>query len=355
MITAQSLRRRVAALRWILPIILFLIVAGYETWEHVIASYEEVSLDFYVEVILFGIVGSTAVYFTLTWIAQSLQAMDRAQEEIRQLNVELERKVEERTQSLQEAYEELERTNERLQELDRLKSEFVSLVSHELRTPLTSINGGIRWTLRFAKNLDEGQRDTLLTVSEQSARLAKLVENILDISMIEAGKLQLNLGPVALAPLLTRVRREIEARASEHRIHWPDSGGLPFVWADEDRFTDILLNLLDNAVKYSAVGNEVTVQARPDDGRMVVSVTDYGMGIPEKERLKIFDKFHRVDNRDAKDAYGYGLGLYVVRLLVEAQGGEIWVESTVGEGSRFSFSIPLARKIAGDAGENTTH
>ncbi|NIO68988.1 MAG: hypothetical protein GTN71_08115, partial [Anaerolineae bacterium] len=126
--------------------------------------------------------------------------------------------------------------------------------------------------------------------------------------------------------------------------------GLPFVWADEDRLTDILLNLLDNAVKYSPAGTEVTVQARPDEGQMVVSVTDCGIGIPEKERLKIFDKFHRVDNRDAKDAYGYGLGLYMVRLLVEAQGGEIWVESTAGEGSRFSFSIPLAREIEGDAG-----
>jgi signal transduction histidine kinase len=83
---------------------------------------------------------------------------------------------------------------------------------------------------------------------------------------------------------------------------------------------------------------------------MVISVTDCGPGIPERERLKIFDMFHRMDNRDAKDAYGYGLGLYMVRLLVEAHGGQIWVESTVGEGSRFSFSIPLAREIEGDAG-----
>jgi signal transduction histidine kinase len=350
MITAQSLRRQIAALRWILPIILFLIVAGYETWEHVIASYEGVEPDFYIEIIVFGVVGPTAVHFALTWLAQSLRALDRTQEEIRQLNVELERKVEERTQNLREAYEELEQTNDRLQELDRLKSEFVSLVSHELRTPLTSINGGIELILRFAKNLDEEQRSILLIISAQGARLTKLVENILDISMIEAGKLQLNLGPVALAPLLTRVRREIEAVTSEHHFRWSDPSGLPLVWADEDRLTDILLNLLDNAVKYSLAGTEITIQARPDDGRMLVSVTDCGIGIPEEERLKIFDKFHRVDNRDTKDAYGYGLGLYLVRLLVEAQGGEIWVESTVGEGSRFSFSIPLAKEIEGDAG-----
>ena len=349
MITAQG-RRQIAALRWILPTILFLVVAGYETWEHVIAGYEQVDPDFYIEFILFGVVGPTAVHLALTWLAQSLRALDRTQGEIRQLNVELERKVEERTQSLQEAYEELERTNERLQELDRLKSEFVSLVSHELRTPLTNINGGIELILRFAGNLDEGQRDTLLTISEQSARLTKLVESILDISTIESGRLHLNLGPVALAPLLTRVRREIEAVTSEHRFHWPDLSGLPLVWADEDRLTDILLNLLDNAVKYSPAGTEVTVQARPDDGQMVVSVTDCGIGIQEREQLRIFDKFHRVDNRDAKDAYGYGLGLYMVRLLVEAQGGEIWVESAAGQGSCFSFSIPLAREIEADAG-----
>jgi signal transduction histidine kinase len=350
MITAQSLRRQIAALRWILPIILFLIVAGYETWEHVIVSYEVVDPDFYIEIIVFGVVGPTAVHFALTWLTQSLQALDRTQAEIQQLNIELERKVEERTQSLREAYEELEQTNERLQELDRLKSDFVSLVSHELRTPLTSINGGIELILRFAENLDEGQRETLLIISEQSARLTKLVENILDISMIEAGRLQLNLGPVALAPLLAQVRREIEAVTSAHHFRWSDPSGLPLVWADEDRLTDILLNLLDNAVKYSPARSEVTIQARPDDGQMVVSVTDGGIGIQEREQLRIFEKFHRVDSRDTKDAYGYGLGLYMVRLLVEAQGGQIWVESTVGEGSRFSFSIPLAKEIEGDAG-----
>ena len=194
------------------------------------------------------------------------------------------------------------------------------------------------------------QRETLLIISEQSARLTKLVENILDISVIEGGKLQLNLGPVALAPLLAQVRQEIEAVTSAHHFRWPDPGDLSLVWADEDRLTDILLNLLGNAVKYSPTGTEIIIQARSDDGRMIVSVTDCGIGIPEEERLKIFDKFHRVNNGDAKDAYGYGLGLYLVRRLVEAQDGQIWVESTVGEGSRFSFSVPLAREIESDAG-----
>ncbi len=349
MITTPGLHRQVAVLRWVLPIFLFFMVIGYETWEHVPASSVESVSDYYSEVVLFGLVGPTALHLTLAWMARYLRALDRAQKEIRQLNLELGQKVEERTQSLREAYEELERTNEKLQELDRLKSEFVSLVSHELRTPLTSINGGIELILRFTKDLDEKQRDILVTIGEQSDRLTKLVESILDISMIEAGKLQLNLGPVALAPLLARVKREIEAVDSEHLFDWPDSSGLPLAWADEDRLTDILLNLLDNAVKYSPAGTEVTIQARSDNGQMLISVADRGIGIPQEEQPIIFEKFHRVDDHDTKNVYGYGLGLYMVRSLVEAQGGKVYVESDVGEGSCFSFSIPLAKETGNNA------
>jgi signal transduction histidine kinase len=115
------------------------------------------------------------------------------------------------------------------------------------------------------------------------------------------------------------------------------------VWADPDRLAEVLTNLLDNAVKYSPAGSRITVQAQRTDGQVMIVVSDEGIGIPPDELDKIFDKFHRVDRKDAKESYGHGLGLYITRKLVEAQGGQIGVESLPGQGSRFSFTLPSAR------------
>ncbi len=117
---------------------------------------------------------------------------------------------------------------------------------------------------------------------------------------------------------------------------------MPSVWADRDRTEEILFNLIDNAIKYSSENGEIQVDVRVDGTSAVISVSDRGVGIPAEEVVKIFDKFHRVDRRDSMETYGHGLGLYICRRLVQAQGGEIWVESVLGEGSTFYFSLPLA-------------
>lgn len=109
-----------------------------------------------------------------------------------------------------------------------------------------------------------------------------------------------------------------------------------------NRVTDILSNQLDNAMKYSPRGGDITIETQADDGSVVVSITDQGVGIPPKQLDDVFDKFHRVDTSDARESYGYGLGLYITRKLVEAHGGNIWVDSTPGQGSRFNFTLPLA-------------
>jgi signal transduction histidine kinase len=129
-----------------------------------------------------------------------------------------------------------------------------------------------------------------------------------------------------------------------HHIVTPEVDGLPPVWADQDRIEEVLTNLLDNAIKYSPDGGLISIDAEAQDDAVIISVSDQGLGIPPRELDKIFEKFHRVERGDARVTYGYGLGLYISKKLVEAHGGEMWVESTPGKGSRFSLSLPAASR-----------
>jgi len=234
----------------------------------------------------------------------------------------------------------LRRVNEELRDLDRLKSEFVSMVSHELRSPLTNISGAVELLLDSGGEVDE--KRMLEVIGQESARLARLVQGILDVSRIEARKLDLKRESIDIIPLLQRVVVNLQSSTSLHQFVVPHADSLPRVWGDEDRIAQIFLNLLDNAVKYSPQGGKITVTAEAEGKAMVISVTDQGVGISDKEKTRIFRKFHRVNGRDSREAYGHGLGLYITKGLVEAQGGRIWVESSVGKGSTFTFTLPLA-------------
>ncbi|MDH3674413.1 MAG: ATP-binding protein [Anaerolineae bacterium] len=280
------------------------------------------------------IIGSALVVRDITQARQ-------AQEEIRQLNIDLERKVEVRTRSLQAAYHELEHKNVELQKLDRMKSDFVSLVSHELRAPLTNINGGLELILE-ASDLSPHIQKTLTIIRQQSTRLTTLVESILDITRLEAGRMPLRLGPLAVGPVLRNVAREMVTRAPNHDFTWPDTGDFPLLWADEERLTDILFNVLDNAVKYSEPGSNIQIEVTLEADDALFSINDCGHGMTFEEQGHIFDKFYRGDTRDAREVYGQGLGLYLTRKLVEAQGGQIKVTSQPGQGTQFTFTLPLA-------------
>jgi len=280
-------------------------------------------------------------------ILRDITDRKRAEEEILQLTRELEEKVEQRTKRLARAYKELEerneelrRVNEQLRDLDRLKSEFVSMVSHELRSPLTNISGAVELLLDSGSGVDE--KRMLEVIGEESARLARLVEGILDVSRIEARKLDLKRERVDMFSLLQRVVVNLQGSTSLHQFVLPHADSLPRVWGDEDRIAQIFFNLLDNAVKYSPQGGKITVTAEAEGKEMVISVTDQGLGISDKEKERIFRKFHRVNGSDSRETYGHGLGLYITKGLVEAQGGRIWVESSVGKGSTFTFTLPLA-------------
>jgi signal transduction histidine kinase len=133
------------------------------------------------------------------------------------------------------------------------------------------------------------------------------------------------------------------ARTEGRIIKILETPGLPLFYADRDRVAEVLVNLLDNADKYSPPGNEITIKARADEVEVVVSVRDHGIGLPPDDLKRVFEKFYRADSSDSQASYGYGLGLYVCRLLVEAQGGRIWAESFPQDGAIFSFAMPIAQ------------
>jgi len=338
----RHLQTQLSLAEWLLPLLLFAIAVGFESMEHLVMEARPIEPAFFGEVFFFGILGPATVALVLRWVSAQVQKREKAEIRVRTMNVALEGMVEERTRKLEVAYRELADKNKELEKLDHLKSEFVSLVSHELRAPLTNINGGLELILEFDSSLDPMFRDTLTILKQQSERLTRLVENILDVSLIEAGKLPIHSGPVALIPVLKKVTMMMQAESPRTEVRMPRAKTLPLVWADEDYLAEVFVNLLDNAAKYSPDWSPITVEARNDGREMVVSVSDWGVGINPEQLEHIFDRFYRVDVRDSKESYGYGLGLYMAKKLVEAQRGRIWAESSPGVGSQFFFTLPLA-------------
>jgi two-component system phosphate regulon sensor histidine kinase PhoR len=230
-----------------------------------------------------------------------------------------------------------------IRSVERMKTAFVSTVSHELRTPLTSIKGFISTLLADVDGYYDitTQREFYQIIDTECDRLTRLISDLLNVSRIEAGRaLDLNPKPVNVGPLIERVAAVQRSYTNRHTLIVDIADDLPVIVADEDKVDQILTNLTNNAIKYSPKGGDITIKAiRADDG-IQVSVSDHGMGIPETHLAKVFDRFHRVDNRDTREVGGTGIGLYLVKHLVEAHGGKLHVESTVGSGSTFSFVLP---------------
>jgi signal transduction histidine kinase len=267
-----------------------------------------------------------------------LQGLHRQLED---LNAQLEQKVEERTHTLSQAYQQMEDQNKRLQELDQLKSDFVSLVSHELRTPLTSLYGGLELLL-LPQSRPGTDRPTLQLMKEEVERLIRFVENILTLSATDTGQMQLNLAPVSLEAVLDTVCNKfgVNPAARQLQINLPPD--CPLVLADQVILESIFNHLVDNALKY-APKSPVVVEAIRIKKRMRLQVTDRGPGIPQAKRRLLFQRFQRLDASDSQSVYGYGLGLYLSRRMLQAMQSDLAFEAPAGGGARFYFDLKVAR------------
>jgi len=232
----------------------------------------------------------------------------------------------------------------RAQEVDRLKSQLLSIVSHELRTPLTAIRGQTTTLLDYAEKISPAEQlESLRIVDEEAARLDELIGRLLDMSRIESGTLRVEPIATDLRPILQEMTDALAVQAPHHimKVNVPP---LPLVQADPRRVRQVIGNLLDNAVKFSPPGAIVTVDAEVNPGAITVHVRDQGSGILPEHIPHILDRFYRAEENGVRSG-GVGLGLAICKGLVEAMGGNIIVTSQVGQGSVFSFSLPRAQGV----------
>jgi len=245
--------------------------------------------------------------------------------------------------------EELARKNQELTHLDELKSDFMATMSHELRTPLTSIIGYSDMLLSgMTGELNEKQSAFVESILKGGEALLGLINDILDLTKIEAGRLELNPESVDLRAALLGVLPVVKPRAQEKRIRISTflPTDLPLVFADPAKFNQILLNLLTNGIKYTHDNGSLSVEARTVDRMVEIWVNDTGMGIAKEDQEKVFQRFTQIDSSATRSQGGTGLGLAIVRELVELHGGTIRVQSKLGKGSSFIFTMPISTKPA---------
>ena len=233
-------------------------------------------------------------------------------------------------------------------EAERLKSELLSIVSHELRTPLGAIKGFASGLLHYGDRLDEAERtESLRSIDHAADRLTELIDNLLDLQRLEAGRLTVTYGMVDLAELATMVVTEMAPRAANHILDLVIAPDVPPVMGDARRLRQVLQNLVENAVKYSPDGGRIAVRVQAPPGVVELRVEDEGVGIPPDQLHAIFERFHRVDNSATRRIGGTGLGLAIVKGLVTAHGGTIHAESEgEGRGSAFVVTLPIPQKGA---------
>jgi len=294
--------------------------------------------------------------------------LEQANGTIRELNADLQRRVDAATAALRERMEELARARdeiaglygeaqrhvEQLEELGRLKSQFLSMASHELKTPLTAMSGFTQLALRRTRRRLElgypteeewAQEQAVLAqhldaLTRQTGKLARLVDELLDVSRIEQGKIEFDFTQFDLAELIGELTNRMQTTTTSLRVTFEPPARAAVITADRDHLEQVLNNLLANAIKYSPEGGAIGVRLAEQDGEVVVSVSDEGVGIAASELGQIFELFYRARDNKAVHAGGMGLGLYISKEIVQRHGGRIWVESELGQGSTFYVALP---------------
>ena len=288
-------------------------------------------------------------------LKREIAERSRAEDEVRKLNEDLERQVRDRTAALEKTFDELK-------ELDRMKDSILSSVSHELRTPLTSIRSFSEILLRYEDMSRETRREFVEIINSESARLTRLINDFLDLSRIEKGKMVWNDDLMSIEEIIYDVTRAQQQLLEEKslRLALDISRDLPFVYADRDRIQQVITNLLGNAIKFSVEDREIGIQASAFEGKrsgeisewIKVSVSDQGIGVEEKEFGIIFEKFRQGSSNTRGDRpKGTGLGLPICKEIITHYGGNIWVTSEQHKGSTFSFTLPAASAAYRSAGD----
>jgi len=285
---------------------------------------------------LHPLVDETGRIIYLVPSAVDITERKRAEKALRKAHDELEAKVAERT-------EELAQANIQLKEMDRLKSEFLATMSHELRTPLNSIIGFTGIILQgIPGDLNKEQRKQLSMVNNSAKHLLGLINDILDISRIESGKMELSAEKFKIQDVVSEVAQSLSPMISQKSLRLiteiPDE--TPEIYSDRKKVLQILLNLVNNAVKFTEAG-EIRIDCKFDNDNLEVSVSDTGVGIKKKDMKLLFEAFRQIDGTARRRYQGAGLGLYLCQKLVTLLGGNIWAESEYGRGSKFTFTIPL--------------
>jgi two-component system phosphate regulon sensor histidine kinase PhoR len=230
-----------------------------------------------------------------------------------------------------------------LRKLERVRRDFVANVSHEFRTPLTAIQGFSETLLAGAIDDPQNRTRFLEIILEHSRRLARLTEDLLMLSKMDAERLELEIRRLSVSQLIESCLETAQRRAAEKdlRISVNAPERLPDIAGDRRRLAEVLQNLLDNAIQYTLPGGQIVLSAATVGEEVVLTVSDTGIGIPQADQPRIFERFYRVDVARSREAGGTGLGLAIAKHLVEIHGGRLWVESEIGQGSRFHFSVPL--------------
>ncbi len=275
--------------------------------------------------------------------------LKKSREKIENWNKELEAKVIERTSELSEKNvelkqysEELKRAYEELQTLDKAKDDFLALVSHELRTPLSSIVAYTEVLLDGMADTEEEEQSYLEIIKNESDRLTRLINNVLDISKMEAGRMPFLFSPV---PINMVVNNSVDglagvAKKHNHIIHNCLAESTCLIKADEDKIVQVLSNILSNAIKFTPDGGEIKICGRPLHNQFEFAISDTGIGIKPEDQNKVFDKFQQIEDVD-HHSEGTGLGMPISRLIIENHNGNLWLESDVGKGTTFYFTVPL--------------
>ena len=286
--------------------------------------------------------------------------LEKNRSELEDLNRNLEFRATEKTENLARAYErlqasnqslaianrDLEQANRKFRELDQVKSDFISIVSHELRTPLTSIKAFTELILIKPKMPTEKRNKLLTIINNETDRLARLINDVLDLTKIESGKLSWNVTKVSLEDIIQTSVSGIQSLADNKSLIMATSvtRPLPLIFGDRDRLIQVITNILSNAIKFTPQGGKIQItayQGETPKPQIVVAVSDTGVGIPTEDLKLIFDKFRRSGDILTNNTEGTGLGLTITRQIIEYHGGTIWAESTPGRGSVFTFTLPL--------------